>query len=134
MDTLIAQAGGDPDRFSARRLIEKMVREADLVLALTRAHRGEVAELWPKAVRRSFTLKEFARLLGEIDSPELPNGTPAARLRAAVPMALSRRHYVADMSNDDVIDPYSRSAEVYGKAFDDIERAIATIADVICPS
>jgi len=44
-----------------------MLKEADPVLPLTRAQRGLVVELWPAAVRRTFTLREFGcwiRLLG----------------------------------------------------------------------
>ena len=134
MDELIAGAGAHSDKFAARRLIESLLKPADLVLALTRGHRGDVAELWPKAVRRSFTLKEFARLLGEIAPSELPLGGPAERLRAAVPIAASRRHHVADLSLDDVIDPYGRPPEVYSEAFADIERAVTTITGVICPA
>ena len=134
MDELIAGAGANPDRFAARRLIESLLKPADLVLALTRGHRGDVAEFWPKAVRRSFTLKEFGRLLGQLDPSELPAGNPAVRLRAAVPIAASRRHHVADLSLDDVIDPYGHPPEVYSEAFADIERAVTTITGVICPS
>lgn len=134
MDGLIARSGADAGDFTARRLTEGLLKPADLVLALTRGHRGDVAELWPKAVRRSFTLREFARLLREMDPSELPAGGPAARLRAAVPIAASRRHHVADLSLDDVTDPYRRPREVYNEAFADIERAVTTIASVIRPA
>ncbi len=73
--------------FEARRLSEQMLREVGLILAMTRAQRGIVVELWPAAVRRTFTLREFARLLSRIDPSALPAGTPADRLRAAIPLA-----------------------------------------------
>jgi protein-tyrosine phosphatase len=41
----------------------QMLKEADLILPMTRNQRGLVVELWPAAVRRTFTLREFARLL-----------------------------------------------------------------------
>src|SRR3954465_11561123 len=64
IDQLVQSAGAAAGGFLARRLTERLMQSADLVLAMTRAHRGDVVELWPQAVRRAFTLREFARLLG----------------------------------------------------------------------
>jgi protein-tyrosine phosphatase len=134
MDALVAGAGADPSGFAARRLTERLLQPVDLVLALTRAHRGDAVELWPKAVRRAFTLKEFARLLEEMGPAALPGGGPAERLHAAVPLASSRRHLVADARSDDVVDPYRQPVEVYAEAFADIERAVAAIVAVVRPA
>lgn len=131
MDQLLRDAGAEPGGFAARRLTERLLQPADLVLALTRAHRGDVAELWPKAVRRTFTLKEFARLLGEVDLAALPSGSPGERLRAALPLLAAHRRQVTDLSLDDVVDPYRRGAELYGQAFADIEQAVTSIVSVI---
>lgn len=131
MDALVVRGGGDPAGFTARQLNERLLWPADLILALTREHRGDVVELWPKAVRRTFTLKEFARLLHELRPGELPDGSPTERLRAAVPLVSSRRHHVADPRYDDVIDPYGQSADVYADAFADIEQAVSAIISVI---
>ena len=91
MAALLLDSGVEPDSFEARRLSEQMLKEADLVLAMTRAQRGLVVELWPAAVRRTFTLREFARLLSWVDPSALPAGTPAERLRAAIPLAAAER-------------------------------------------
>lgn len=133
MDALVAGAGADPAGFAAQELSERLLQPVDLVLALTRAHRGDVVELWPKAVRRTFTLKEFARLLAELDSGELPAGSVAERLRAAVPLVAARRRQVPDRRLDDVVDPYRQPVEVQGTAFADIERAVTAIVSVIRP-
>ncbi len=50
--------GIDPSGFRARFLTAADVRDADLILGMTRAHRGQAVSLWPGALRRSFTLKE----------------------------------------------------------------------------
>jgi protein-tyrosine phosphatase len=133
MDELVHRAGAEPGEFAARRLTERVVQPADLVLALTRAHRGDVAELWPKAVRRTFTLKEFARLLGELDPESLPPGSPGERLRAAVPLLAAHRRQVPDLRLDDVVDPYRRGARLYEQAFVDIDQAVTRIVSVIRP-
>ena len=132
MDALVAGAGGDPTGFAARQLTERLARPADLVLALTREHRGEVVELWPAAVRRTFTLREFARLVQVVDPDLLPPPTsPAARLRALVPAAAAHRRQVADPGSDDVVDPYRRPAEVYQEAFSHIEQAVRAVVAVV---
>lgn len=77
MDALAAKElqrlGGAPDGFVARQLTRAMMREADLVLAVTRALRSRALEDEPAALRRTFTLREFAtlaRLLQPERSPE----------------------------------------------------------------
>jgi protein-tyrosine-phosphatase len=69
MAALLKDKGLEPSRFEARRLSKQMLKEADLVLAMTRAQRGFVVELWPAAVRHTFTWREFARPLSWARSP-----------------------------------------------------------------
>lgn len=133
MDQLVQSAGAESGGFAARRLTERMLQPVDLVLALTRAHRGDVVELWPKAVRRTFTLKEFARLVGEIDLASLPSGGPGERLRAAVPLASARRSQVLDPRLDDVVDPYRQPPGIYGEAYAGIEQAVSSIVRIFGP-
>jgi protein-tyrosine phosphatase len=60
---LLRESGAEPEGFRAQNLSVQMLKEADLILPMTRNQRGLVVELWPAAVRRTFTLREFARLL-----------------------------------------------------------------------
>jgi protein-tyrosine phosphatase len=132
MAALIRQAGVEPDAFEARRLSERMLKEADLVLAMTRAQRGLVVELWPAAVRRSFTLREFARLLGWVDPAALPAGTPADRLRAAIPLAAAQRGWErTSPDEDDVVDPFQLSDAVYADSFEQIATAVDALVYAI---
>jgi protein-tyrosine phosphatase len=126
---------GLPDvGFTARRLTEADVGRADLVLGLTREHRAEAVELAPSAVRRAFTLLEFARLLGQIEPDELPDGTVADRLRTAVPLAAARRRMVTGpVDADDVVDPYRLAQEVYDQSFSAIRVAVDLIANRVVP-
>ncbi len=50
MAELVTGAGADGTAFAARQLTAAHLRDADLVLALTRAHRRAVVELLPAAV------------------------------------------------------------------------------------
>jgi protein-tyrosine phosphatase len=128
----LRSAGVSPDSFAARRLLASMARSVDLVLALTKAHRGAVVELMPAVVRRSFTLLEFARLLEDLAPGELPDGTPAARLAVAVPLLAGRRS--RSPASDDVEDPFGRPEAAYERAFIEIDEAVDRITAVIAPA
>jgi protein-tyrosine phosphatase len=132
MARLLRNSGAEDGAFAARLVTEKLVEEADLVLALTRGHRSLVVDLWPPAVRRTFTLREFARMLEQIDPSALPDGTPAERLRAAIPLVVATRGLErASAEDDDVVDPYRLSEEVYGTSFAEITAAVKTIVNAL---
>jgi protein-tyrosine phosphatase len=128
MAALLRDSGVKSDSFEARRLSERMLKEADLILSTTLAQRGLVVELWPAAVRRTFTLREFARLLSWVDPSVLPAGTTADRLRAAIPLAVAARgEKRRPPDEDDVIDPFRRSNAVYAGSFAQIMSAVDSI-------
>jgi protein-tyrosine phosphatase len=133
MGTLLRSNGVDDGKFAARTLTESLVKEADLVLALTRAQRSLVVELWPPSVRRTFTAREFAGPLGALDTSALPQGTPAERLRAAMPLAVARRGFRGASKDDDVVDPFRLSDEVYVTSFMEITAAVRIIVEVLLP-
>jgi protein-tyrosine-phosphatase len=100
--------GGDPAGFTARRLEAAMVTDADLVLTLTREHRRTVLELVPRALSRTFTLREAAALLDVGDGIRPAGegfGDRARALVAALAAARGRRSGGAD---DDIADPMGR--------------------------
>jgi protein-tyrosine phosphatase len=130
----LAAVGLEDVGFAARRLIAADVSGADLVLGMTREHRAEAVELAPEAVRRAFTLLEFARLLGQIRPEELSDGAVADRLRAVVPLAAARRRMVTGpVDADDVVDPYRLASEIYDQSFSAIRVAVDAIADRLVP-
>jgi protein-tyrosine phosphatase len=128
MTALLRQSGIEDRPFEARRLSEQLLKEADLILPLTRAQRGLVVEMWPAAVRRTFTLREFARLLSWVDPSSLPPGTPADRLRAAIPLAAAERgRERISPDEDDVVDPFRLSEAVYADSFGQIVTAVDVV-------
>lgn len=133
MAALVSEAGVSPDGFAARQLTETMLRESDLVLALTRSHRARIVDLYPGAVRRTFTLRELARLAGAVGPGALPEGTPAERFAALLPLAAAQRGAVGAVTpdDDDVVDPYRRGDEVYAESFAQLAPAVETIAAVV---
>ena len=116
--------GGDPDGFVAQQLDDGLVMEADLVLAMTRGHRRDVLTLAPRALARTFTLREAADLLQILgDDVELPGETLLDRGRALVKeMATARSRRQSDV--DDVVDPINRPLEAHQEAGDAIAEAL----------
>ncbi len=115
----------DVSDFRARRLRESMVLEADLVLTMTREHLRQVLELSPRALGRSFTLREAAGLLnavGDLSTPEVREPVDDigdwVRLLAA---ARSRRRSGPD---DDIRDPVGLPFAVHQEAVADIATAL----------
>ncbi|MEX5721711.1 arsenate reductase/protein-tyrosine-phosphatase family protein [Geodermatophilus maliterrae] len=118
--------GGDVDGFAARRLRRPMVTEADLVLTMTREHRQAVLGLEPRALSRTFTLREaadLARLVGELPGTA---GTPAGDPRSLVGRMAAARRLRASGAGDDVDDPIAGPPEAHA-------RAVASIAECLGP-
>lgn len=133
MARLLRGAGVEPDGFAASYLTEADVRRATLVLGLTRAHRSKAASLWPSAVRRLYTLKEFARLAAHVPAGDLAStagsDAPAARLAALASLA-GRYRAPVPAGQDDIVDPFRQSDEVYAAVFAEIREAVDVIVAV----
>jgi protein-tyrosine-phosphatase len=119
--------GAEPGDFRARQFTDAMADEADLVLTMTRGHRSRVLEGAPRALQRTFTLREAADLLALVED-EVPAGEDfPERARALVQQmaaARSRRHSGAD---DDVRDPIGRPVEVHQEAGEAIVAALLPV-------
>lgn len=137
MANLVRASGADADGFTARQLTAAILRDADLVLALTRRHRSAIVELFPGAVRRTFTLRELARLTVQVDPallPSAPGATTADRLRALVPLAAAQRGHVrAAHGDDDVVDPYRGDDALYRRAFGELQPAVDALVRTARP-
>jgi protein-tyrosine phosphatase len=135
MARLLRSSGVEEQAFAARRLTEKLVKGADLVLALTRAQRSLVVDLRPSAVRHTFTLREFARLLERVDLSALPDGNPGERLRIAMPHIVATRGLgrAPGKDDDDVSDPYRLSDARYAASFYEIAAAVNVIVKALIP-
>lgn len=126
----LAAAGGIADGFAARQLTAELVRGQDLVLTATRSHRSAVAELVPAAVRRTFTVRELARLLAA--AGPLPGATVAERIDA-LPAAIAPVRAPSTAEDDDILDPIGQSDAVYQASFAQIAPAVAAIVRALLP-
>jgi protein-tyrosine phosphatase len=114
--------------FIARQVTPALLRAADLVLTMTRSQRSAVVSLEPGAVRRTFTVREFAALAAM--AAERGYGTddaaPGVRLAALVAAAPRMRGMRAS-GDDDVPDPYGRGAWAHEQAHGLLRDAVETI-------
>ena len=115
---LLEAQGYAADGFRARDLTSGLVADADLVLTATRAHRGKVMALHPRAVRYTFTFREFAHLVSGLTDAELSAGAddqPADHVARVVTLAAGQRGMGAPLADDDadIVDPYRRPVQVF---------------------
>src|SRR5664280_1610438 len=109
--------GGDASGFRARDLTPALVDESDLVLTATRAHRGKVALMSPKVLRRVFTYRDFADLVAGIGGPgeSAAETDPRAWVQEVTEKAAASRGLRPPLAQEaaDIVDPYRREDEVF---------------------
>lgn len=101
---------------TARQLTPEIVAATDLVLTATRAHRADVLDLGPRALRRTFTVLEFAALAHLVAADDL------AALVGGAADARSRGPRDADLR-----DPIGQPVVVHAEVADAAESAVAAI-------
>jgi len=125
MDAMAAQElsrlGLTNEDFRARQLTERTANDAGLVLTATKELRSRVLEDAPGALRRAFTITEFAALV---------DGVSADSPRELVADAAQRRS-LAQVEDYDVPDPIGAGPEVHRQAADLIDASVTPIAAAI---
>jgi protein-tyrosine phosphatase len=132
----LAEHGIPPDgsaEFRGRQLAPYLISDADLILTATREQRMQVATLAPEAVTRTFTIAEFALLLGSVGRQDLPSDDLAARARELTGRALALRGTVqpAAPQDLDIADPYQQRLEVFRAVAARLDEALTVVADVL---
>ncbi len=129
----LSRLGADTDGFRSRQLTAGDIDEADLILSADLAHRDGVLVMRPGASRRTYLLREFARLAAAI-SPATARDTggqarstvtAAARIRGRVP-------YV-DPAADEIADP-AADPEAFLDCAHVIDGSLGVVLDVLCGS
>lgn len=113
----LARLGHSAETFRSHAIDSYLIDSADLIVTATRAHRSDVLSHHPQALRRSFTLVEFAALVGLVDAD-----TPAELVAKAA------QHRSLAPAKADIPDPYRRGPEVHRATADQIAEATATIS------
>jgi len=115
----LERLGARADGFASRALESQLVTDADLILTATRDHRSVVLGRYPGALRRTFTLREFAELVENMVDVSSPEEMVAA--------AYLRR---SEAGNDlDLPDPFRRPPDVHRTVADQIVEAVRIVAE-----
>lgn len=137
----IATRNGVPSRVAAahraRLLSERLMRDADLVLTMAAEHSKFAVGLEPRRMHQTFTVREFARLAASLDNTTLrtiarDSGNARTRLGALVQSIADQRGVTPRADGDEnVIDPYGQSFDVYEQSEADLLPALAQVERVI---
>lgn len=109
--------GADPSGFRSRRLTRGMVAEADVILTATSEHRTFILEDHPGAMRKTFTLGQFAESIADAD----------AQLHGQDLIAAARTNRVPPRAATDVDDPYRRGEAAAAKCADQIDGLLTAV-------
>ncbi len=131
-ETVLADFGADAGGFTGRELLDEHVIRADLVLTATRDHRAQVISMGHSAGLRTFTLKEFTRLVRAIDPATLPDPGEEGvvdRARALVRAAAALRGWLLAPSPeaDEVYDPYGAPLPFFRSVGEEIHEALEPV-------
>ncbi len=122
----LGEYGVDGQDFRARELVAEHVAGADLVLGATREHRAAAVVLYPRAASRTFTLREFARLVTVVEPEVDPPTDVVERARLLVHVAAAARGRVPPdrPRDDDLDDPYNAPASAFAVCGDLVARTL----------
>lgn len=125
--------GIDPSAFRARRLTASQIAGAQLILTAAAEHRTTVVQIEPHALRRTFTMLEFVRLVDAAGRPG--RGDPTHRLAQAQEAALAARPYHRLPARElSIIDPYGRSRSDYSVAYRRLSEFAHAMAAIVLPA
>ncbi|MEU7722671.1 protein-tyrosine-phosphatase [Streptomyces luteogriseus] len=134
-ETVLADFGADASGFTGRELLDEHVIRADLVLTATRDHRAQVISMGHSAGLRTFTLKEFTRLVKAIDPATLPSLEEGVvvRARALVRAAAALRGWLLapTAEADEVYDPYGAPLTFFRSIGDEIHQALDPVVTAL---
>ncbi|MFI8929598.1 protein-tyrosine-phosphatase [Streptomyces sp. NPDC053474] len=136
-ETVLADFGADATGFVGRELLDDHVIRADLVLTATRDHRAQVISMGHSAGLRTFTLKEFTRLVRAIDPATLPDPEGAdgvvERARALVRAAAALRGWLLapSVEADEVYDPYGAPLPFFRSVGGEIQQALDPVVTAL---
>jgi protein-tyrosine phosphatase len=123
---VLSEIGLDPSRHRARQFEPYMAAGVDLILTAERLHRDLVVQSAPSAHRRTFALKEFARLVSRTGP-----GDPREIVRAAA--QVRGELGAVPTEEDDIPDGYRLEVPAVRRIAREIAHAVKDVADVLAP-
>ena len=136
-DIAIKLGAVSPEDHRAQQLTLQHVEDADLIVAMERQHRSAAVQLSPRALRRTFTLRELARIAELVPDEDLTFETEenlVENLKVLVEAAAVNRGLALPFespTDDDVVDPYRRSKQTYLESRDQIVTALGAVVSYL---
>lgn len=124
---IAARHGVSMSGFRAREVTPQLVSQADLILTMTREQRSIIVQLVPAALRRTFTLREFARILPHVPAEDAAQ--PSQRWHSLVALVQRHRRRPENPSSDDVVDPYGCRDRVFEEMAAQLVPAVKTLVE-----
>ena len=125
------------EQHRAQQLTLQHIESADLILGMERQHRSEAVKLSPRALRRTFTLREFARITEVVPNEDISFGESTdlvENMKVVVEAAAVNRGLVTtfeDPEDDNVVDPYRRSQQTYMESRDQVMTALGAVVNYL---
>ncbi len=134
-ELVLSGLGGDGRNFQARQINPEQVAAADVILTMTREHRSTVLNNSPRAMSRTFTLREAQALLETLPRSALPAPDDLTRrcrdLVAEMARQRANRH-AAPQRSDDIRDPIGADPATYLNVGQEIAATLTPWLDVAC--
>lgn len=127
--SLAVARGLDLSDHRSRPVTPELVRDTDLLLTATEGHRDRCGNLVPQAGSRTFTVREFVRLLDEVALDDGPVAV-ADRLEWLKEQAhYARPRSIRPQQAEDITDPTTGAERVWrelGETLDDLVGRLAS--------
>lgn len=127
---VLSGLGAEAGDFRAQQFLGSMAAEADLTLTMTRNHRRDVLHGAPRALARTFTLREAASLLQAVgDEVKHAGADPRERAAALVTAMAAARSRRQSGDDDDIRDPIGHPLAVHAEVGEAIASALLPVLE-----
>ncbi|GGF12754.1 hypothetical protein GCM10011399_03340 [Subtercola lobariae] len=120
--------GAQTSGVKSRVLDRPISMKANVLLTMTREQQIDLVKRYPVLLRRTFTVREFARILSFGPKIEAESETIARRSILTVEKASTiRSSFAVQAIDDDIPDPYCKGDAMHRHVADMIEIAVSTM-------
>jgi protein-tyrosine phosphatase len=128
------ELGYQPKDHVARQLTPALLDNVHLVLSATEEHRSRVAQTNPAAIKKSFTIAEFARVAAFLNSePESIDGQVIAEAKTPhqkIELAARYRGYAPPAAgSEDIDDPWGSDYAEYQRVARQMQKLLGEISN-----
>lgn len=133
---VLLESGIDANGFRSRPITARLLASAHLVLTATRQQRADCVTVAPMALRRTFTMRQFARLAGAVGPASLGDLSPATRAHMLLRSVTSVRGSMQPVSacEDDIADPVGLPLDDFRACARELDGVFEKVFNVIAPT